>query len=202
LSERAAHTALAKFRVAGNREFFRVTVRKAIETMLPHIGLYEIHDVRETHGIAQIQEAVSQKERARIAAEEARQSAEKWAAQAREAERQAKRRAIEQKIRAEESRIAQLGPRPVKKELSGLATFVSFCYFPIPIGWLVWFGTLNVFDPKRDAVGWTCVVLLIAGYFAWEKSKRYDAVFDSANRPFAEIDSNIYDLKEEMRKLP
>jgi hypothetical protein len=41
-SEQAAHSALAKYRVADNREFFRVSVGAAVEAILPVIGEYEL----------------------------------------------------------------------------------------------------------------------------------------------------------------
>lgn len=73
-SEKAAHLALASYRVTGNREFFRVSVKKAIELILPTIGDYKIHDVKEAHGIEQIRIEVDRREREKREADQAK----KW----------------------------------------------------------------------------------------------------------------------------
>ncbi len=200
-SERAAHTALAKFRVSGNREFFRISVAKAFETILPVIGPYEIDDVRETHGIRKIEQVVAQRERAKVAAEEARQAAQRLTAQTRESERLAKRRDVEEKIRAEERKLERLGARPTKKENSGLIDILGLCYFPLPLGWIFWLGAMNIFGSKRETAGWVCVALLVAGYFAWTTSRERDAEFEAVNEPFQKIDNQIYSLKEDLRKI-
>ena len=54
-SERAAHSALAKYRVANNREFFRASVAKALQAILPVIGQYKIHEAQSSHGIESIE---------------------------------------------------------------------------------------------------------------------------------------------------
>lgn len=43
-SERAAHYALEKYRVADKREFFKTSVKAAVEAILPVIGEYEVKE--------------------------------------------------------------------------------------------------------------------------------------------------------------
>jgi T5orf172 domain len=72
-SERATHSALAKYRVANNREFFRTSVKAALEAMLPVIGEYKIHEVQSSHGVKEIERELH---RRRLDALEAERRAE------------------------------------------------------------------------------------------------------------------------------
>lgn len=201
-SEKAAHRALANYRVAGNREFFRISVKKAIELLIPTIGDYKIHDVKETHGIEQIRIEVDRRERERGDAERARQIARQQDADQREAERLARRRAVEQKIIAYEQRLRQLGPRPVKKELPIIGNFLVFCYLPIPIGWFVWAGALQVFDTKSQTTGLVCLFLIFTGYIFNTINNKNQTAFDTVHAPFQELDDVLFDLRRELEKLP
>lgn len=201
-SEKAAHRALANFRVTGNREFFRISVKKAIELILLKIGDYRIHDAKETHGIEQIRREVDRREQEKKDAEWARQIARQQEAERREAERIASRRVIEQKILAEEQKLRQLGERPVKRDLPGIGWLLSFCYLPIPIGWMVWFGTLRIFETKYQTTGLVCILLIVAGYISNSIEKKNQAAFDAVHAPFQEIDNTLYRLRQELEKLP
>lgn len=201
-SEKAAHRALASYRVAGNREFFRVSVKKAIELILPTIGDYKIHDVKETHGIEQIRGEVDRREQEKNEAERVRHIARKEEADRLEAERLAIRRGVEQKILAEEQRLGQLGPRPVKKEIPGIGWLLISCYRPIPIGWMVWFGALLVFETKSQAMGLVCIFLIVAGYIFNAIEKMNQTAFDTIHAPFLEIDNALFRFRQELEKLP
>jgi len=201
-SEKAAHRALANYRVTGNREFFRISIKKAIELILPVIGDYRIHDVKETHGIEQIRIEVDRREREKRDAEQARQIARQQEKNQREAERLGRRRAVEQNILAYEQKLRQLGPRPVKKELPTIGFFLVFCYLPIPIGWLVWAGALQVFETKSQTAGFVCLLLIIAGYIFNRIDNKNQAAFDIVHAPFQEIDNSLFGLRGELEKLP
>ena len=47
--ERLAHGALHDYRVAGNREFFRVSVQQAIDAMRPELGRYEVREFNKSN---------------------------------------------------------------------------------------------------------------------------------------------------------
>jgi hypothetical protein len=201
-SEKAAHLALASHRVTGNREFFRVSVKKAIELILPKIGDYTIHDVKEAHGIEQIRIELDRREREKRDADQGKQMARQQEADRREAERLAKRRAIEQKILFEEQRLKQLGQRPVKKELPGIGNLLIFCYWPIPLGWIVWGGALRIFETKYQTTGLVCILLIVAGYIFSAIEKKNQAAFDIVHAPFQEIDNLLFGLRQDLEKLP
>lgn len=201
-SEKAAHFALANYRVTGNREFFRVSVKKAIELILPTIGDYKIHDVKETHGIEQIRIEVDRREREKRDAERARQIARQQEEDRRESERLARRRAVEQKIFAEEERLRQLGPRPVKNELPVIGYLLIFSYMPIPMGWIFWAGALQVFGTRNQTAGVVCILLIVAGYIFNAIDKKNQAAFDIVHAPFQKIDNALFGLRQELEKLP
>ena len=201
-SEKAAHRALASYRVTGNREFFRVSVKKAIELILPTIGDYKIQDVKDTHGIEQIRREVDRREQEKREADRARQIARQQEADRREAERLATRRVVEQKIVAAEQKLRQLGTRPVKNELPGIGNILIFCYWPIPIGWMVWFGALRIFEAKYQTTGLVCILLIVAGYIFNAIEKKNQAAFDIVHAPFQEIDNVLFSLRQELEKLP
>lgn len=149
-SEKAAHHALQKYREAENREFFRVSVRMALQSILPVIGSYRIREVKSSHGIEAIEEELKNR---RLEAE--RQAAAKRSEiRRRELERQHKkerrRKEIEAAITNEQRKLQQLGSRPIKKELPNLASILMLAYWPIPIGWITWLSALSILDPKGE----------------------------------------------------
>lgn len=200
-SERTAHGALAKYRVADNREFFRTSVENALKTILPVIGQYKIHKVRHSHGIETIVRELNGRrlEAERVA--EARR-AEIRRRKLEEKERLDKRKnELEMSIKAENQKLQQFGPRPIRKELPGIGTALWLAFFPIPIGWMVWLGALRIFDSKGETVGLVCILLLIGGYIAHKIERDYDEEYDRLNAPFVPIDNRLYELKSELDKL-
>lgn len=200
-SERAAHDALAKYRVADNREFFRASVENALKSILPVIGRYKIHEVQHSHGIEVIERELNRRRLEAERAAEARRE-ETRRREIEEKQRLDKRKnELEMSIKAENQKLQQLGSRPAKKELPSIGTALWFAYFPIPIGWMVWLGALRIFDPKGETVGLVCILLLIGGYIAHKISKDYDEEFERLNSSFAPIDNRLYELKSELDKL-
>jgi T5orf172 domain len=200
-SERATHSALAKYRVANNREFFRTSVKAALEAMLPVIGEYKIHEVQSSHGVKEIERELH---RRRLDALEAERRAEARRAEMRlfqEIEEKKRLNELEDAIRAENQKLQQLGPRPIKKELPGIGIALWAAFFPIPFGWMVWLCSLNIFDPKGQTVGLVCILLLIGGYIAHKTSNKYEEEFDRLNKPFVPIDNRLYEFKSEIDKI-
>jgi T5orf172 domain len=182
-SERAAHSALAKYRVTDNREFFRISVSKALQVILPVIGKYKLHEVQSSHGIEAIERELSH---IRLEAE--------GLVEARINE-------LEMAIKSENQKLQQLGPRPIKKELPSIATALWFAYMPIPLGWIVWLNALRIFDSKNETVGLVCIFLLIAGYITHKIDKEHQEEFDRLNSPFVPIDNRLFEFKSNLEKM-
>lgn len=200
-SEMAAHKALSHYRVAGNREFFKISVKKAIELILPVIGSYKIHDIKESYGIEQICQELARRENERKKIELAQQIARQREDDRREAERLARRKPIEEKIFSYEQKLKQLGPRPIKKQLSGFESFLFFCFLPVPIGWLFWLGALSLLIGENIGFGWFSVAALIGGFLAYQKDKENEEAFDKVVKPFQEIDKNLSELRHQLEKI-
>lgn len=200
-SELAAHRALSNYRVTGNREFFRISVKKAIELILPVIGHYKVHDVKESHGIEQICQELARRENERKKIELAQQIARQREDDRREAERLARRKPVEEKIFSYEQKLNQLGPRPIKKELSGFELALFFCFLPVPLGWLFWLGALSLLFGENIGFGWFSVGVLIGGFFAYQTDKENDEAFNKVNKPFKEIDENLNELRKQLEKI-
>ena len=201
-SELSAHKALSNYRVAGNREFFKISVKKAIELILPVIGNYKIHDVKKSHDIEQICHELARREDERKKIELARQIARQREDERRENECFAKRKPIENKISLLEGKLRLLGQRPIKKELSGWPWFLIMCYWPLPLGWIAWGIASNIFFDGREVIGWLFVGVIVAGYFFNEAEKKNQKEFDVANARFKEIDDVLYELHQQLEKLP
>ncbi len=199
--ESSAHRALSKFRVSRNREFFKVSVRDALRSVLPVIGDYKIHDVQSSHGIAEIEQELKRRRR-KAELEEQRRTDE---IRRREEEERRKREGriseIERSIASEVRKLEMLGARPVKKELPGVALVLCFAYLPIPIGWLFWLGTLRIFDDGGESVGLFCIGSIIAGYLANRLDNKYRTDFERSHEPFDPIDARIYELQSELDEL-
>ena len=69
-AELLAHQALNSFRVAKNREFFKVSPKKAIERILESVEECEVVDFRESHGIEKIEIEIQRKRTEKLEEEE------------------------------------------------------------------------------------------------------------------------------------
>jgi hypothetical protein len=182
-------------------------VKAALEAMLPVIGEYKIHEVQSSHGVKEIERELH---RRRLDALEAERRAEARRAEMRlfqeieeieEIEEKKRLNELENAIRAENQKLQQLGPRPIKKELPGIGMALWFAFMPIPLGWMVWLGSLNILDPKHETAGLFCILLLIGGYIAHKTSNKYEEEFDRLNKPFVPIDNRLYEFKSEIDKI-
>lgn len=196
LAEKHAHRILSKYRVNQKREFFKIPVKKAIEMVLTNIGSYQIDEVYHTYDIKELCDEIN-KRNAQILQEHLRVQREY------ELEKLNKINRIKKEIYIEEQKlevISRLHQRPIKKEPSGISTFFSCCFFPLPFGWLVWMGAFGVFDAKTFYSGLFFISLLIIGYFFYEAEKKNDKEFFNQNSHFEEIDQRLYHLNEELKK--
>ncbi len=197
-SERAAHLALQEYRVSKSREFFRTSVRNALFVILPKIGEYRIHKFSSSHDISEIQEEISKRKRAaeKIEAIEKKERARKLLEIKVEREKTCKD--IEAAIANEKSKLTMLGRRPIE-ETDPIVLILSLAYFPVPIGWAVWIGTLQVFNSKSEEIGIFCIILLIVGYFAnREESRKYNTHMKKLE-PFIIIERKISELEKQLQ---
>jgi hypothetical protein len=201
VSERAAHQALIDCRLANNREFFKASIAHAIKTILPAIGQYRIHTVRTAHGITEIEQELLQK---RHAAEKLRAEKE---ASARQRKLEDKRRfdtrrvEIEHSIKVIEQKIRQLGERPVRRELSGIDSVFLWAYCPLPLGWIVWLNTAQIFSPGREVIGMVCIVVLIIGFACSSAVENDRKAFKDYEAPFLVLDRKREELISELQAV-
>ena len=202
-SEKVAHRALASYRVAGNREFFRVQIKTAIELIIPQIGEYDIHYARDTHGIEQLCRKIASAEQKKENAKRDRQNRLADEVERVAELRAARRGAIEQNILAAEKKLEALGPRPVEKQFPLIVYILSICYFPIPLGWMFWGAAINNLsraETRETGVGF--ILFILAGYIATALIKKHEQGFKTAIVPFWEIDKELSCLRKELEKHP
>ncbi len=196
-SEKSAHLALQEYRVSKHREFFRISVHDALLLILPKIGDYEIHKFSSTHNITQIKNEV----RKRKIIAERKQAIEKEEREHRILEAKIKReqylKDIELAIANEKAKLLELGKRPVE-DSNLIVMILSFAYFPLPIGWAFWLGTLQVFDSKNENAGIFCIVLLVFGYFAHHEDKKSSQEHMLKLEPFLIIEKKISELEKKL----
>jgi hypothetical protein len=192
-SERSAHDALAKHRVSTNREFFRVSVRRAIMEILPVLGDYTLRDVKASHGIEKIEADLRRRreeQEATVRAQEAKRASEERERAREKAQRAAE---LQRKLASARARFGTLGQRPVEPQLSGLTTLLMCCWVPLPFGWLVWLGSISAFSGYQ--AGTICIVLLVAGFFAYQRSERSDAEHSKLIEPFLPMEREIENIE-------
>ncbi len=196
-AERSAHKALHYCRVSANREFFQVTAKQAIEKILDVVDECEVVDFRESHGVEKIEEEVRRRKIAKEEDERRKKLEIENRRKQQDLERRAQQSALLNKLNALHSQLTSLGPRPVKEEPGGWVV-LSFCYLPIPIGWIFWLGMLSVFGSKSATGGFVCMALIAAGYFANQASSQIDERNERKLKPFYEIDEKIRDVEREL----
>jgi len=200
-SESAAHNALARYRVADNREFFNVSVPVAIKKILPVIGDYKIQFAKSSFGIDAIERGLEAKKRrdeerlkAEIEEERVRKMTKRKKLEKREEE-------LKIAIKEEKAKLQRLGPRPVEKQLSTLAELFLFAYTPFPFGWIVWISSLNVFFDGKEIFGIMCIIFLMGGSILSKISSEYMDEYRQAVAPFVEIEKGISELESKLKEL-
>jgi hypothetical protein len=194
--ERAAHEVLDEHRVSTNREFFRVSVRRAIMEILPILGDYTLLDVKASHGIEKIEADLRKRREEQEATVRAQEAKRAWAERERAREKAQRLDELQRKLASARARLNALGQRPVERQLSGLKCFLMLCWVPIPFGWLIWLGSLNVFG-RDDQLGYgfVCIALLVAGFGAYQDFNGIAAAHSKAIEPFLPVEREIENLE-------
>lgn len=142
-SERAAHVALDKYRVSGDREFFKISVKSAIKIILPVIGDYDFDDANSSFDIEEVEKWFVEK---RI--KEQRALNDKLWTEYRD--RSNERGQVISEINAQKNQLATLGRRPKRDSLPDSLEWVWFVTAPMPFGWMFWIGVPGIFFRKND----------------------------------------------------
>lgn len=183
-SERAAHRALDKYRVTGDREFFKVSVRSATKLILPVIGDYTFDYANSAYDIEEVERWFNEK---------------LWAEYS---TRCRERNQIVAEINELKKQLTRLGRRPKLNSLPDSLTSVWFVTAPMPFGWMFWIGIPGIFSEKMMPIGVFCSVVSIVGFLLNKQVSEYRDDFNSKNSEFARIDSLIGDLEKKLARLP
>ena len=197
-SERAAHLALQEYRVSKSREFFRTSVRNALLAILPKIGEYTIHKFSSSHDIPEIKKEISKRKLAAEKIEAIKKEERERKFLDIKTKQEKARKDIEAAIANEKSKLVMLGRRPIE-ESDPIVLILSLAYFPVPIGWAVWIGTLQVFNSKSEEIGVFCIILLIVGYFANREHGRQYNTHMKKLEPYIIIERKISELEKQLQ---
>ncbi len=190
VAETLAHVRLARFRLADNREFFRVGPKLAIEHVLPSLGNWRLHYAKEAHGIEEI---ARRQERQELAERECRERE----ARVREQERERRAAPLLASWREKKAKLAALGPKPHQPAPAWV--FLTFCYLPIPVGWIVYAGALQVFSARYETTGLVCISLIIGGYIVNEIEKKRDVAYRAETRRWTDLENELWRLREPLK---
>lgn len=193
--EREAHSVLTEQRVSTNREFFRISVQLAIKKILPVLGDYTLVAVKESHGIERIEADLEKQRKAEEVANKERKDA-RDRAERKLADTQARRVAeLQGRLSNARQRLDALGRRP-EHNVDTLESILMFCWLPVPLGWMVWVGALQVFSAKNEGIGIVCIFLLIAGFFINKQDNESLARHSKAIEPFSVLETEIRELEK------
>lgn len=199
--ERLAHQALHQFRVADNREFFRVPVKKAISLILNAMPQYRIDDFNATLGVAEIEQEIAARKAEQARQEQAAIEAAKRQFDWEDLVRIQNLRAVEVDITRTKEALSKLGEKPVRKTLPGICVVLQMCYWPIPFGWMAWLGLANLFSPRSETIGGVCAALIFLGYLCNERAKEYDQAYDHKAKPFVALEETMRILQSRAEML-
>lgn len=195
VSERAAHDALDRYRVSSNREFFKVSVMEALREILPRLGEYEVVEFKSSHGIEQLEAEIAKRRRATLDAQAATERERARLALERKREGATRIANLQAQLLIARNKLAALGPRPTQRDRGGLWTLLMLCWMPLPLGWVVWMGSLSALSSKPPEFGWVCIVLLVLGFFCNQQDKEDRADVANALKPFIPLEAEISRLE-------
>jgi hypothetical protein len=98
------------------------------------------------------------------------------------------------------AKLEALGLKPNEPE-HGLSFFLSLAFYPLPFGWLIWFGTLSVFSHKREGLGFFCIALLVVGAICHYSIKEKEKVFSKVTKPWTDFVIQIAEIENEITQL-
>ncbi|MEH6561073.1 MAG: GIY-YIG nuclease family protein [Marinobacter sp.] len=192
-SERKVHKALSKFRPEQNREFFKIPVKKAIETVLTTLDDYRIHKFRENYGIETLVYESALKSR------EIREKRHKKITQLRSELALVNHEVtkLDASLRHQEIQYKSLGPYPENR--FGIVYVLAIILFPVAII----FSSSSGGDSEKImaflVVGLVCLIA-VNGHLEKECDKKATP-FNDCQKSIDAIKHDLYPLQERARKL-
>lgn len=199
LCERNSHNALQNYRVASNREFFKTSIQDAIVRILPVLGSYKIFSIKNTYGISEIEASVERRRRETLEAAQEREKIRTKEKQKQADEKAQKIFRLQAQLKEEHHKLALLGKRPVQHENNLIQSFLFLCFFPIPIGWLVWIMALKIFSAKHETAGFVAIALIIGGLIVYIDNRGKENSFSKLIKPFYPVEEKIRNLEKAIR---
>jgi hypothetical protein len=197
-AELRSHRALKHCRKNSGREFFKISPKNAITTILEIILVYKIIDFKENLGIHQIEAEIKRRQHAKNEEEKKKLEAKaKFAA----AEKKLQNNKIKNtviRIQHLKHEIINLGTRPLKKDPDKLLKFFQSLY-EIPFGFFLFLGAFLVFLTNWYALGLICISLLLIGHYCDELIEKENKEFNDACRPYINLEKEICDLEAELK---
>ena len=193
-SERKAHNALRAYRVANNREFFRLSVKSAIEKIIEVIGPFTLHEAKASYGVEKLEQKIKQRTAERRDTELRREAELRF-------QKIRNYTALKQAIQLENEKLNRLGPRPKKPEQSIFAVICMLCFFPIPFGWLAWISIFLIFDSKLTWFGVTAAILVWLGWRFFSKDCEVSAAYNKHLAPYKQIEGKLSELKQQLSEM-
>lgn len=175
LREKKAHAALVKSRINSGREFFEVTVEQALKKIVPVLGDFKVHYVKDCYDIPALVEKQRRKDENDRLKEKAK-LAERRRMALIEVEKKQVIKEIENKLLAEQAEIHKWYRCEVAKEFPEMSPW----RFVVPLA-IICFALLPVFFPKLTDPGVAIFTALISWYGAkiiknWAEGRRKDSL--------------------------
>lgn len=201
-AESKAHRVLSSCREAGNREFFRCSPEFAAQKIFSTIGEFELYFAREHFGVRALVEKFRQEaeENRRVRIREELEHKQQVASELKAIQARQKTLLVQQENN--KRALMDLGVEPVQPQLRFPQNVLWFAFFPFPIGWAVWLGSLQVFGDAGDqARGLFCVLLLFLGYMVYRDQEEREEKHAVLVGPFEEWKARIKSVEDELISL-
>ncbi|MDD9810554.1 MAG: GIY-YIG nuclease family protein [Gammaproteobacteria bacterium] len=197
-SESAAHNALARYRVADNREFFNVSVPMAIKKILPAIGDYKVQFAKSSYGMEKIQSEIDARKREAKKRADAEKKKQRLIQKRKRMEWETQKQQVENRLAEARLRLWQLGDRPPAE-----IPFRNFAELWGISGWLVWLLTIGTISSSAGPNWFTVVGATLIAYslivvpIYRGRAEKYRQAID----PFIEADREIAILERELANI-
>lgn len=194
-AEKISHNALANYRVAKNREFFRIGVEKAIEIILSSLDNYEIHEFKTGLKTREIEKETNRRKLKKEKENYDRTAKEVNEKTSKKNSLQLKKHELEIKVIEFRNSRRKLGSEPISKDLNGIDQILMTLYIPLPFGFMTWGALFNpAFTPF-------VIPILILGYFANRRDNKNQEKNSLQLAPFIDLDNRIYHLDGEIKTI-
>ena len=198
-AERRIHQLLDSFRVAKNREFFRIGVAEAAETAINSFSDFKLFYAKKSHGIVEIEQAFRE-ERTEKEKQQTEKLVSKLSALKSKGSKVAEEvKSLQAKKRVLNSKLASLGARPKKPELEPPLSYYWVVQYPLPVGFIFYVGMFQIFNPDMWFYGAVCIAIMAAAWWASSKDKEIDIEFEKRNKNHQVLDTELEKLDPQLQ---